>query len=62
MATVSVVRNAQHCTLETQNKKHCSTLVYNMLEERERGVVLNSILLFLTEKSSDSNKVLRWSY
>ena len=36
MATVSVVRNAHHSTLETQNKKHCSTLVYNMLEEGER--------------------------
>ena len=36
MATVSVVRNAQHSTLETQNKKHCSTLVYQYaLRERE---------------------------
>ena len=31
MATVSVVKNAQHFTLETQNKKHYTTTEYQYL-------------------------------
>ena len=34
MATVSVVRNAQHFTLETQNKKYVLQQSINIFEER----------------------------
>ena len=48
IATVSVVKNAQHFTLETQNSKHHTTTDYQYLW-REGGFVLNLILLFLTD-------------